>query len=205
MRIEENRDHLNRDRIHDRRKLERARPLQRDEPTPVVGFDLAAALASMGLVVIAALIWLNSASAAISRPEIREAKCDEKLSNLYLAGSFIMPGSADSMNLWVGKPRGDLPSNEVWGVISKSDGLNCEAQCKVTRFERFKKDMKPALMELDCEGSRLRTMKMPLHIQWAHEKNDARTTVRLGSALYGVEEAPLHIQVNRYAVASAEK
>ena len=107
--------------------------------------------------------------------------------------------------LWVGKPKDQgigQKQGEVLGVIGKKAHANCEAQCKITRFERFKKDMKPALMELDCEGSSLKTMRMPMHIQWVRdEKNSFETMIRLGSSIYGMEEAPLQIQVNRYAVA----
>jgi hypothetical protein len=107
------------------------------------------------------------------------------------------------MNLWVGRAH---TGKEVVGVIGKQGTVACEAQCKVARFERFKKDMKPALMELDCEGMTLKTMRMPLHIQWARgEKNGFETTVRLGSSIFGVEEAPLRVQVNRYDVAVAVK
>ncbi|MBI3543395.1 MAG: hypothetical protein HY075_09010 [Deltaproteobacteria bacterium] len=98
---------------------------------------------------------------------------------------------------------------DVLGVIARSSQgkmPGCEAQCRVVRFERFKKDMRPALMELDCEGTTIRTMRMPLHISWARgaKKNKFETTVRLGSSIYGVEEAPLHVEVNRYAVAAAK-
>ncbi len=194
--------------------LTKAAVAQSDD-TGIVGFDLAAAVASMGLVVLAALVWMNSASAAIPKQGsdslswksgAAATQCEDKLSSLYLAGSFVMPGSAAQMNIWVGKPRGETEETEVWGMIGKASGNNCEAQCKVTRFERYKKDMKPALMELDCEGSTIKTMRMPLHIQWARgDNNKFDTTVRLGSSIYGVEEAALHVQVNRYAVATAKQ
>ena len=186
--------------------------IEKEEAAPV-GFDLAAALASMGLVALAALVWINSASAAIAKPGAESAAwkkgaaaatCEDKLSSLYLAGSFVMPGSASEMQLWVGKPHGDAKGTdekEVWGLIGRNTDTSCEALCKVTRFERFRKDQKPALMELDCEGSHLKTMRMPLHIQWVREDKGFATTVRLGSSIYGVEVAPLHLQVNRYAVA----
>jgi hypothetical protein len=175
-----------------------------------IRFDLAAALASLGLVTLAILIWINSASAAIARPSQGPgqgmASCEERLSSLFLAGSFAMPGSADPMQLWVGKARGD--DKGVMGVIAKENGVGCEAQCKVLRFERFKKDLKPALMELECEGSTIRTLRMPLHIQWARGGRDDGdklvASIRMGSSIYGVEEAPLHIQVNRYSVAAAK-
>lgn len=180
-----------------------------------VSFDLAAAIASVGLVAAAALVFLSSAHAAIARPGAEgkawksgtaALSCEDRLQSLYLAGSFVMPGSTEQMQLWVGRPRGETEDKEVWGVLARQGSLaGCEAQCKVIRFERFQKDMKPALMELDCEGARLRTMKMPLHIQWVRgEKNKFETLVRLGSSLYGVEEAPMQVQVNRYAVATAK-
>ncbi|MBI3543848.1 MAG: hypothetical protein HY075_11300, partial [Deltaproteobacteria bacterium] len=157
------------------------------------------------------------ASAAIARPSLDTGslkgvtgmKCEDRLSSLYLAGSFVMPGSAEGMQLWIGKPREQAAGDQnldVLGVIARSSKNGCEAQCRVTRFERFKKDLKPALMELDCEGTTIRTMRMPLHISWARgeKKNKFETTVRLGSSIYGVEEAPLHVEVNRYAVAAAK-
>jgi len=182
----------------------KARAIARDEET-LSGLTLAALAASIGLVGLAALVWINTAAAAMIKPQAAAIlSCESKLSNLYLAGTFVMPGTGDAMNLWVGKPTGaSATDKEVWGLVGKTAAVGCEAQCKVTRFERFKKDLKPAIMELDCEGSRLKTMRMPLHIQWAAGgKNAGETTVRLGSSIYGVEEAPLRVQVNRYAVAS---
>lgn len=181
-------------------------------------FDPAAAVVAVGLVALAVLVWMNTANAAVARPGAESANwkkglsaatCEDELASLYLAGSFVMPGSAEQMQLWVGKPRvdgsGGGPSGEdVVGVIAKTSATGCEAQCKVTRFERYRKDYKPALMELDCEGMHLRTMRMPLHIRWVREAKGFETTVGLGSSIYGVEEAPLHLQVNRYSVAAAK-
>lgn len=186
-----------------------------EDDSPMIGFDLAGIVASMGLVVLAALVWMNTANAALPKVGAESVAwksgnaavtCEDKLSSLYLAGSFMMPGSAEPMQLWVGKPTADskkTEDKEVWGLVAKSKASLCEAQCKVTRFERFKKDMKPALMEMDCEGSTLKTMRMPLHIQWVRNgKNAFDTVVRLGSSLYGVEQTALRVEVNRYSVAS---
>lgn len=164
---------------------------------------LAVAVAMAALALIVSML-ASSASAAISRKSAISYNCEDRLSNLYLAGTFAMPNSGEPMNLWVGKPRSEK-TDDVWGVVGKANSGHCEAQCKVVRFERFKKDMQPALMELDCEGMRLRTMKMPLHVQWVREKNGFDTMVRLGSSIYGMEEAPLRLQVNRYEVVKGSK
>jgi hypothetical protein len=113
-----------------------------------------------------------------------------------------MPGTGEAMNLWVGKPRIENGS-EVWGLVAKANDITCEAQCKVMRFERFQKDLKPALMEMDCNGMSLKTMRMPLHVQWTRELDGFDTRIRLGSSVYGMEEAPLHVAVNRYAAPPA--
>lgn len=183
-----------------------------DEEVPTEGLGIAALVASIGIAGFAALMWASSAVAALPRTGAETAAwkggsigyaCEDRISNLYLAGAFVMPGSGEPMNLWVGKPRGAPGSDkEVWGLVGKSNVERCEAQCKVTRFERFTKDLKPARMEMDCEGTRLKTMRMPVHVQWIRDKSGFESIVRLGSAIYGVEEAPLRIGVNRYSVAS---
>lgn len=172
-----------------------------------------AALAAAAALVAMAAILTRPAHAAIARPGAESAAwkkgasgftCEDRLSNLYLAGSFVMPTSGEAMNLWIGKPRVGA-KDEVLGFVGKPTGENCEAQCKVVRFERFKKDLQPALMEMDCEGSRLKTMRMPLHVQWIREKTGFETMVRLGSSIYGMEEAPLRLQVNRYEMTKVAK
>lgn len=176
-----------------------------NEQAAILSFDFAAAVASLGLVAIAALVWINSASAAVPpRAAATALGCEDRLASLYLGGSFVMPGTADSMQLWVGKSHQGGESGVV-GMIAKGRAAGCEAQCKVIRFERFKKDMKPALMELDCEGATIKTLRMPLHIQWVRgDKGKFETIVRLGSSIYGVEEAPLRLEVNRYSVAAKQ-
>lgn len=159
------------------------------------------AMAAFALIVS---ILASPSHAAIARTSAVDYNCEDRLSNLYLAGTFVMPNSGESMNLWIGKPRSEK-TEDVWGLVGKAMSRTCEAQCKVTRFERFKKDMQPALMEMDCEGMRLRTMKMPLHVQWVREKKGFDTMVRLGSSIYGMEEAPLRLQVNRYEIVKGSK
>jgi len=174
------------------------------------GLDLMATfISTVGLASFAIfLLWVSSASAAMMKPTNTAAPlgCEEKLGNLFLSGSFLMPGSGEEMNLYVGKPRGELSQgSEVWGLIAKTSqrGTHCAAQCKVLRFERFKKDMMPAIMELACEGTTLRTLRMPLHIQWVRDDQGFDTRIRLGSSIYGVEETALNVEVNRYQIASA--
>ncbi|MEW6056082.1 MAG: hypothetical protein AB1540_05655 [Bdellovibrionota bacterium] len=172
-----------------------------------------ALIVSLGFLSVLALIAVHrQAHAAVPKTTIGAFKakagdlgyaCPDRLSSLYLSGSFLMPGNGEQMNLWVGKPGWEQKTpNEVWGVVGKSSGGECEAVCKVTRFERFQKDLQPALMELDCEGMRIKTLRMPVHVQWVREKNRFQTVLRMGSSIYGMEEAKLRIQVNRYEVAS---
>jgi hypothetical protein len=174
---------------------------------------LAGVLTSLGLLGLASLIWINSASAALIKSGAQDPlwkkgvtayRCEDRLANLFLSGTFTMPGTGEAMNLWVGKPRIEN-GNEVWGLVSKASDVTCEAQCKVMRFERFQKDLKPALMEMDCNGMALKTMRMPLHVQWTRELDGFDTKIRLGSSVYGMEEAPLHVAVNRYAVPPVAK
>lgn len=172
-------------------------------------------LLTMFVVVAAILLISRDVGAAIARPGAESTAwkkgatgytCEDRVSNLFLAGSFVMPTTGEAMHLWVGKPRaGDITKNEVWGYVGKNGSDGCEAQCKVTRFERFKIDQRPALMEMDCEGSRLKMMRMPVHVQWVREKNGFDTVVRLGSSLFGMAEAPLRLQVNRYEIMKVAK
>jgi hypothetical protein len=124
--------------------------------------------------------------------------CANALSTLYLAGSFTMPGTtkAQKMNLWIGMTQ--AADGTVIGVLGDSGQGACEAKCRMIRFERFRKDGAPALLELECEGSRIRTLRMPLHVQWT----TSGTIVRLGSSFYGMEQAPFEVKVNNYTVAA---
>lgn len=151
-------------------------------------------------IMVLILGWSAPAGAAIA-PSVGAAQgptniaCGNQLSRLYLSGSFVMPQSGEKVNLRVGKVS--PADKQVQAFISGPSNL-CEASCRVTHFERFLKDMKPALMEFDCQGSRLRALRMPLHIQWVRGAGGFETNVRLGSSLFGVEQAGLQIEVNRY-------
>lgn len=147
------------------------------------------------------LINVGVVEASIALPNARQGHlnsggCSSELSSLFLAGSFTMPGTAQKMGVWIGKR--DVKDLKTVGLVGRSDAAACEAVCKIMRFERFRKDAKPALMELECEGARVKTLRMPLHIQWSA----MGTSVRLGSSIYGVEQASLELLVNRYTVAA---
>jgi hypothetical protein len=72
----------------------------------------------------------------------------------------------------------------------------CEAVCQVSRFERYSSDLKPAFMDLSCEGNAVASLRMPLQISW--ERNHNEPLMRLGSAITGIEEAHLFVAVDRY-------
>jgi hypothetical protein len=166
------------------------------------GLKTASTTAAIGLTGLAAFFWVNSALAAIPKFSGTSYSCKDHVQNLFLAGSFVMPGSGQPMNLWVGKPQSDR--SKVVGYIGKTMEGSCEAQCQIVRFERFQKDSKPALLELSCEGSALKSLRMPLHVQWIRTNEGTDAIVRMGSSIYGTEEAPFHVEVNRYAIASAK-
>lgn len=162
-------------------------------------------VAAIGFGGITAFMWANTTVAAVSKKGSSALSCENRVTNLYLAGRFLMPGTGEPMNLWIGKASAS--NKDVQGFVGKSAEGICEAQCKVVNFERYKKDLKPALMELDCVGTRLRTMRMPLHVQWIRDRAGFEAVVRLGSSIYGTERSPLQLSVNRYetmTVASAK-
>lgn len=136
--------------------------------------------------------------------------CDDQIANLFLEGSFIMPGSSQPMTLQIGRSRSlQNGKTSVIGLVVSaftSGSRQCEAQCKVIKFERFAKDLQPALLEMDCEGSRVKTLRMPLHIQWTRlaSNHGFNAEIRLGSSLFGMEQTPINLLLNRYAMVASQ-
>ncbi len=144
--------------------------------------------------------------------ENTKTSCATNLNLVFLRGEFILPSTGENMQIWVGKT--DKANKQVQAFLMKENassvagksGTSCFAQCDVGYFERFKSDSKPAFMEMDCKSTELSSLRMPLYINWARsEKKNARkdndslqAVVRLGSSLYGIEQAKLKVSINQY-------
>ncbi len=137
--------------------------------------------------------WRTRAAAVPCRGEHRQ---------IFLSGDFTHPATAARLTLSVGRDHTGKP---ISAVITRGVGANsiCEAVCQVSRFERFASDLRPALMDLSCEGASVASLRMPLQISW--DRGVRAPLLRLGSVITGIEEARLKIAVDRYQMPVAQK
>jgi hypothetical protein len=140
-----------------------------------------------------------------SRSEVSNGggiSCENHVKESFLEGTFQLnkAGKTISMNLYIGKPLGRTVSDdEVWGFLSQKGMRTCDAFCKVVRFERFAANAHPALMQLECEGSTIQTLRMPVFVEWKKVNNSNYVSqIQLGSPFLKMEQSPLTVSLNRY-------
>jgi hypothetical protein len=129
-------------------------------------------------IIIAATLVVLASPKAIDAIH-SQTGCYKKLKTVFLKGSF------QNMNLWIGKTH--PKDKKVWGWITSKNNKECEAQCEMIHFEKD-------LMELQCEGVKIKSMRMPLHVHWV---DSSSTFIRLGSSIYGTERVPLNVHSRR--------
>jgi hypothetical protein len=127
--------------------------------------------------------------------------CRGEHHEIFLSGDFTHPATAARLTLSVGRnAAGEPVSAVITRAVDGAGATVCEAVCQVSRFERYASDLKPAFMDLSCEGNAVASLRMPLQVTW--ERGKAEPLIRLGSVITGVEEARLKVAVDRYQMPS---
>ncbi|MGE4233628.1 MAG: hypothetical protein AB7F43_09895 [Bacteriovoracia bacterium] len=87
--------------------------------------------------------------------------CANELNQLYLSAIYKDEVTAQEKRVYVGKKENTKHAIGLIATLSEggSEPATCDQHCKITRFERFKSDLNPALLEMHCSRAGMQKIK----------------------------------------------